>query len=94
MEINSWEVIAKLIAQNTSVGFIPDYLALGPERDSQIHPCEVDCGVPYRIYIAHLAGEELSRNAQLFTEVSCETFNALSKSKNSPKTKIKKKRSL
>lgn len=70
MEINSWEMIASLIEKDLGFGFIPDYLALTPQRAESIKPCDLDLEpIPYNLLIALPKGEELSRNAKLFVEI-------------------------
>lgn len=73
MEINSWEVIAKLIALTSSVGFLPDYIALGQDKSESIHPSKIELNIPYNLYAAYPLEEELSRNAKLFLE-TCKTL--------------------
>lgn len=68
MEICSWEVIARLIGMTPSVGFIPDYIAFCSSHS--IRPVPIDLKIPYSLYAAYPAGEELSRNAQLFLHIT------------------------
>lgn len=75
MEICSWEVIAKLIGLTNSIGFIPDYVALGKDKLQSIQETNLDLSIPYTLYAAYPLGEELSRNAKLFLRIVKETFN-------------------
>lgn len=74
MEICSWEVIAKLIALTSSVGFIPDYVAWGSDKLNSIQLTKLDLNIPYQLYAAYPLNEELSRNAKLFLKITNETF--------------------
>lgn len=60
MEICSWEVIAKLVGLTSSVGFIPDYVALSSDKFKSIEPINIDLNVPYSIYAAYALNETLS----------------------------------
>lgn len=75
MEINSWEVIAKLIGLTSSVGFIPDYVALGSDRVGVLQCNALDLHIPYQLFAAYPNGETLSRNAKLFLETTKALFN-------------------
>lgn len=70
MEINSWEVIAKLIGLTSSVGFIPDYLALSSDKADTLKQSLLDLTIPYSVYAAYPSDEDLSRNARLFLEIT------------------------
>jgi DNA-binding transcriptional LysR family regulator len=70
MEICSWEVIAKMIGMTFNVGFIPDYMAFCSSRNPAIQPCQIDLNIPYSIHAAYPLGEQLSRNAKLFLEMT------------------------
>lgn len=61
MELASWELIAKVLENSSSVGFIPDYI-----KTSLLKPTAISLKIPYVIYVAHPYQEVLSRNAQLF----------------------------
>lgn len=74
MEICSWEVISRLIGMTTSVGFIPDYVAFCSDKRDQICRSDIDINIPYSLYAAYPQGEELSRNAKLFLEITNEAF--------------------
>lgn len=67
MEISSWEAIANLVAIDAGVGFIPDFLALSPQREGKLIPCSIDLDpIPYQISVVFNKEEQLSRNSKLF----------------------------
>lgn len=67
IEIDSWGLIADLVVNNVGVGFFPDYLALHPERQKRIIPCDLGLPpIPYRLFVTYPAREELSAPAKHF----------------------------
>ena len=67
LEVNSWEVIARLVQQDYGYGFFPDYLTLSPERKRLLKACDINIPpIPYKLMTALPKAENLSRNGKLF----------------------------
>ena len=84
MEISSWEIIANLVGLTSSIGFLPDYVALGKKdliklevpngKKTKTKKMHDDLTIPYTVYGAYPAGEELSRSMKAFLKVAQEYF--------------------
>ena len=74
MEICSWEVILRLISQNESIGFIPDYILLNSVTKDRLEIFEPELSIPYSLLAAYPTGEELSKNATFFLQTIAQIF--------------------
>jgi len=67
MQINSWGVIKKMVAEGHGVGFIPDYLL--DKRDGKIEI--VDLKLPdyfFQIHLVYLNGVSLNKRTKIFID--------------------------
>lgn len=77
MEICSWEVISKIIGMTSSVGFLPDYVALSSDKRSSIEVSPLKLNIPFKLFAAYPLDEEISRSAQLFVQLAKEIINQM-----------------